>query len=322
MADVPSLNETLRFLLAFATDFGLIDPLAQQRARGAYGFAVAGISGADELLVKAPAHWPLVHLSLRTSAEGARPAEAVDANAATIHLSAGGWAHIEHTDRRAVFWMPSKPSPEAVVHPHLAAVAVALAHWAGQQSFHAGAFIAQSGAWGVLGNKEAGKSSVLASLALAGVPVLADDVLVLSGLTAFAGPRSVDLRSGAAGQLKAGVSLGLIGERERWRVPLAPVEAEVPFRGWVQLRWGSRLCVRRTRGSERLRVLLPHRALRVTPDRPGDLMHLAALPVLELSRPREWSSHEDAIAALLGAIAEMSSSRSGPGQPGGLEQGE
>lgn len=282
---------------------------------------MSGISPAAGLLVGAPAHWPVVDLVVQAAAGAGRPPESVDAGEAVIRLSAGGWVTASRDERRAVFTMPVTPSPEALIHPHLAAVAVVQAHWNGWQSFHAGAFVADDGVWGLLGEKEAGKSSMLASLALAGVPVVCDDVLVVSGRTAFAGPRSIDLRAGAAERLQTGVPLGVIGERERWRLPLAPIPAELPFRGWVRLGWGVDVDVRATEGADRLRALLPHRGLRVAPARPEQLIGLAALPVLELRRPREWGSHQRAMDALLRAVT-AGGLGAGPGQPGRLQQAE
>jgi hypothetical protein len=286
-----------------------------KRAGGAYGFTVAGLPDARELLVDPPAHWPQVELAVKRQSEPAAPAERVDVATAVVRLSSGGWVTIDRRGRRAVFSMPLVPSPAALVHPHLAAVAVVEAHWQERESFHAGAFVVDGGVWGLLGEKGAGKSSMLASLAASGVPVLCDDLLVLSGLTALAGPRSIDLRAPAARRLGVGVELGRIGERERWRMTLEPVPPELPFRGWVELRWGSRVCIRAKHGSERLRALLPHRGLRATPARPEQLIQLAAMPVLELNRPPDWDSHERALDMLLHSVP-------GSSDPRGLQQCE
>jgi hypothetical protein len=249
------------------------------------------------------------------SQRDAPPEEEVDAARAVIHLRSGGWVTVGRTERRAVFSMASTPSSAALVHPHLAAVAVVEAHWNERESFHAGAFACAGGVWGVLGDKGAGKSSLLASLASSGVAVMCDDVLVVAEGMVLAGPRSVDLRTGAAQHLGHGVSLGPIGGRERWRMSLDPVPAELPLRGWIELRWGPTVGVRAKRGSERLRALVPHRALRVEPTRPEQLIDLASLPVLELHRPQQWGSHQQAIEALLGAVL-------GGCEPGRLQQRE
>jgi ABC-type molybdenum transport system ATPase subunit/photorepair protein PhrA len=56
-----------------------------------------------------------------------------------------------------------------------------LAHWLGRESFHGGGFVAGDGVWGVLGEKGDGKSTLLASLALSGVPIVADDRRTFGG---------------------------------------------------------------------------------------------------------------------------------------------
>ena len=47
-------------------------------------------------------------------------------------------------------------------------------------------------ALGVVGTREAGKSSTLAWLAVAGTEVLCDDLLVIDGQSTFKGPRTID----------------------------------------------------------------------------------------------------------------------------------
>ena len=59
-------------------------------------------------------------------------------------------------------------------HPILGTTAAAHAEWSGRLCFHAGCFLdGRERAWGVLGEREAGKSSALAWLAARGVPILA-----------------------------------------------------------------------------------------------------------------------------------------------------
>ena len=176
------------------------------------------------------------------------------------------------------------------------------AHWHERETFHAGAFVVAGEVWGVLGKREAGKSSFLASLALGGIPVLCDDVLVLDHLTALAGPRSVDLRADAAQHLEAGEPLGIVGTRERWRLMLDSVPAELPMGGWISLRWGSRIEAAPVRGSDRLRELGAHRGLTLYPAKPGALIELSALPFMTLRRPRRWESGDDAVKCMLDAL--------------------
>ena len=177
------------------------------------------------------------------------------------------------------------------------------AHWDDRESFHAGAFVLAGKVWGVLGQREAGKSSFLASLALGGIPVLCDDILVLDHLTALAGPRSIDLRADAARQLAAGEPLGIVGARERWRVMLDSVPAELPLGGWISLRWDDSTATSPVRGSDRLRELGAHRSLTLYPPKPDALIELSALPFMSLRRPRRWESGDDAVKCMLDALS-------------------
>jgi hypothetical protein len=156
-----------------------------------------------------------------------------------------------------------------------------------------------------VGEKGSGKSSTLAHLMLNDHDVVTDDILVLRQGLALAGPRCLDLRAGPAARLGGATPLGVVGLRERWRVPLGAVEPELPLRGWVTLAWDDRPEVRMVRGAERLLSLTPHRAVRLPPRNPGVLVHLSSLPLLELRRPRRWQALPDATARLLDALDRL-----------------
>jgi hypothetical protein len=133
--------------------------------------------------------------------------------------------------------------------------------------------------------------------------VFSDDVLVIDGATALAGPRSIDLRAEAARRLDAGEPIGHVGARSRWRLPLGMVEPELPLNGWITLEWGDEIAIRELRGAERLAALLPHRGVRLAPTEPGALLRLSTLPHLRLIRPRRWESLPDVTERLVDAIA-------------------
>ncbi len=269
---------------------------------GAYGLRLSGVPTAERLLVPAPAHWPVLELDVHVTTEDRPRYDRVDNERAIIRLRSGGWVTIERGAGRATFCMSHRPVDAAIVHPHLASVAVILSHWLGRETFHAGAFVAGGGVWGVLGDKGAGKSSLLAMLALGGTPVVCDDVLALDGGTALSGPRSIDLRTPAARALATGTELGVLGGRKRWRMALDPVGAELPIRGWVMLRWSERTEVNPVRGSERLRNLARNRGGRLYPPEPATLLDLSALPFYELSRARNWATAPEARERLLDAV--------------------
>jgi hypothetical protein len=270
--------------------------------RGAYGFWIVGVPGADALLVDAPLRWPRLEVDVVVTSKPPPARERVDETTAVLLPRSGGWVSMDRTAGRATLSLPARPAPGALVHPHLASVAVVSAHWLGRETFHAGGFVAGGKAWGLLGEKEAGKSSFLASLSREGIPILCDDVLVLDDLTALAGPRSIDLRPDAATRIGAGEPMGVVGTRERWRLALEPISAELPLGGWVTLGWGEETSVRPLRGSDRLVALGGHRATSLYPPRPETLIELSSLPMIELQRPRRWDLAAEVAQRLLAAV--------------------
>jgi hypothetical protein len=268
---------------------------------GAYGFALRGLGRSPRGLLKVPQSWPELRVSRRTDpvADGA---QMLSDDRARLVFEAGGVVDLQREPARAVFRTPRRLADEELLHPFLGGPAAVVARWLGRESFHAGAFVSGGAAWGLVGERESGKSSVLAQLALEGYEVLVDDVLVVDETIAFAGPRSIDLRGESAARLGAGEALGVVGARERWRLRLGPAPAELPLGGWVYLAWGDRTEARPLRGAQRLQELGRHRALRVPPARPELLLELAALPTWELRRPRSWASVGDAARCLLETV--------------------
>jgi hypothetical protein len=265
--------------------------------RGAYGLSISGLAGSESLLVRAEPDWPSVEVSVVAGVVES-PAESVDDEQATVSL-VGGVAEVEREPGRVAFTFEEPVSLDALLHPYFAPIAGLFAHWHGhRESLHAGAFVAGGGAWGVLSSREGGKSSTLARLALEGVPVLTDDVLVLEGGTAFAGPRAIDLRSEPASALRVGDPLGVVGTRERWRLRLDDVEGSWPLRGWVFLTWGDDVAVTKVAAGDRLQRLAAERTIRLVPKDPTALLELVGLPSLELRRPQSWASLEAATALL------------------------
>ena len=119
----------------------------------------------------------------------------------------------------------------------------------------------------------------------------------------LAGPRSIDLREGAAQRFGVGEPLGVIGARERYRVVVAPVPAAVPLRGFIRLAWGGAPTVTPVPPAWRPAALAAQRAVRLIPRDPDLLVHLSALPMVELRRPREWGRAGDAADRLLHTLA-------------------
>jgi hypothetical protein len=254
------------------------------------------------LLVIAPERWPALELARVTPVTRSFSEEVTDDHA-RLWIAGGGHAVVDRARCRAELGIPEDTTADAIAHPYLAPVALVMSRWLGREGFHGGAIVAGGGVWGVLGDKTAGKSTTLAYLAREGVDVFTDDVLIIEDGTAYAGPRSIDLREGAAQQLGIGTLIGRVGERDRWRVRLDPVAPELPLRGWVTLEWGEKVAVEPIRGAARLHALLPHRGVFLTPAKPAVLVELTGLPHLRLTRPRDWDSLPEAADRLLDAVS-------------------
>jgi hypothetical protein len=270
--------------------------------RGAYGFRLDGVDGARRLLVSAPPEWPSLTLRVRLGFDEGG-ADRVDPDHASLRVH-DGRVEIDRKRGEARFTVRRRPSPDALVHPHLAPVAAIAGRWIGRESFHAGAVVLGDGAWAVLGEKGSGKSSLLAWLALEGYRVLSDDLLIIDDRQqVLAGPRSIDLRTSAATRLGIGEPLGVIGTRERFRMAVGPVQSEVPLRGFIRLAWGDVPTVTPVPPAWRPAALAAQRTVRLAPRDPALLVELSALPMVELRRPREWGRAADAADQLLCALA-------------------
>jgi hypothetical protein len=205
----------------------------------------------------------------------------------------------------AVFRLEREPGVHELLHPYLGAIAAVAGRWLGRDSVHAGSFAFGDGTWGVLGGRSAGKSSLLAQLALDGVEIVGDDVLVLEDRQVFPAPRFVDLRADTAKRLGVGEELGRVGARDRWRMPLPAAAPILPLRGWIRLGWAEATELSPVPPGERLLSLAPQLSIGAPPLRPESLIELAALPMFEFARPRDWASLAGSSRFLLDRLAEQ-----------------
>lgn len=254
---------------------------------GAYGLRLTGddLADAEQLLAPAEPSWPELTLDRATGGPFARDLDRVGPEEAKFHLENGGAVEIDRPAARARVVTPERIGVTELIHPYLAPIAAIFAYWLGRESFHAGAFVARSGVWAVFGERGAGKSSTLGWLALQGVPIVCDDMLILEGYRAFPAPRSVDLRREAAEMLGAGEPLGVVGARERWRLTVPQVDGELTLAGTVFLSWAPEAGVTRLRPAERLARLRDQRGVRIPPREPEALFTVAELPSWEVLRP-------------------------------------
>jgi hypothetical protein len=257
------------------------------------------------MLLAGPMEWPEVTIDIDTGVGRPEPgSDWCDAQRAEVGLSGGGRATLDRATLSSRLIFPEMPSADAIVHPHLASTATIMNWWLGRNCFHAGAFELDGRTWGLLGDRGDGKSSSLAWLHARGVPIVTDDVLAVAGDRAFAGPRCLDLRQEAADRLGVGRYLGVVGNRERWRIDLHDVASEGTLGGWIFLDWAESTALTRLSPSEVLGKLVPFLAVGLLPD-PTELLRLATMPSFVWSRPRSWDSMPSAVSVLISTLAGM-----------------
>lgn len=262
--------------------------------RGAYGLRFAGLDNAA-LVAPVPESWQQVRLERRTVDGRAPSSSSAGENIVEIVFLNGSSLRVDRRKSSVTFFVPPEVEDDELVHPYLAPAAVHFAGWLGHTVFHSGAFVHEGGAWGVLGIRSGGKSTTLARLAQMNIPVLSDDILVLDGASALAGPRCIDLRPDAAKRLEEHSNTVRGGDRRR--LPLPAIEPAVPLRGFFFLDWGENLAVYPLRPSERLALL--NRSCRPETANPVSLLELARLPAWRLTRPLGFETLEDVCRKLL-----------------------
>ena len=195
---------------------------------------------------------------------------------------------------------------DALIHPILTVPISVFARWRGDVTLHAGAFEQDGGAWIVAGRREAGKSTMLASLAAAGRPIVADDLIAVQDGTVWSGPNCVDLRPDVASRFPGARSVGTVGGRERWRISTPAGSPRLPLRGFFLLEWADtpRTELAPLSAREILALLFEQEYIQLLgyADRAA-VLDLGALPAWRVTRARDWSASQDAVASMLAAAA-------------------
>jgi hypothetical protein len=272
----------------------------------AYGFRVHGLEAGAELAVRGAEGWPLLRVERRIDSRALVARARVTESDASIPTPAGHLILDRATYSLAVCSSELVADSE-LVHPGLWPAAAVLARWQGAETLHAGAFLAdERGAWGVVGARESGKSSLLAALALADHHVLADDLLVVSHGECFAGPRCIDLRPPSAAALGVEAATSPVRSTQRRRLPLPVCEGRVPLLGFVYLAWGDEICVEAVPPAEHFGLLVHHRRIATLGADLDALLDLAGLPAVRLYRPQRWSAVGGTCNRLISALAALS----------------
>lgn len=230
-----------------------------------------------------------------------RPAEhALDDDRAVILLVGGEYVEIDRHRGTAEIHATRALDDHDVVHPYLASPAGVFAQWSGRLALHAGGVIIEDGAWALLGEKGAGKTTMLAELHRRGYGIVADDMMVLMDGVAFAGPRCLDLRPQGPSHLQASDAVRTVRDGERTRLALPAIPGSVPFHGWIVLQDASTVEVLTVPLTERLGHLRSQLMMGVRPTHAG--LELLGHLMWAVRRPRTWSALPAAVDALLAAV--------------------
>jgi hypothetical protein len=276
--------------------------------RGAYGFRMKFPDTAEALndLTACESTAPVVVIEWRLATTIADHAEVYN-DKISFGTRRATSIFIDRDPPSIMFHLPELPVPDALIHPLGTVPFALLARWRGDVTLHAGAFATAAGAWAVVGHREAGKSTLLASLANRGVRLLADDLVAVLEGRVWPGPGCVDLRPDAAVRFAGARDLGIVSGRRRFRLSTPTETRRLPLRGIFVLAWHDRAGVRvePLTVEERLRLLydLEYVAL-VGPADPRALMDLVEVPAWRVSRSRHWTETDaslDAVMDLAGA---------------------
>jgi hypothetical protein len=258
----------------------------------------------DDLIELDPS-LPEVVVSWR-HASTVRDIEEVDARRFKLGVRGAATFHVDRDPPTILFDLPEPPAPGALIHPLLTVGIAVLARWRGDVTLHAGAFATPAGAWGVMGTREAGKSAMLATLSMAGYPIVADDLLAIQDGSVWAGPSCVDLRPDTAARFTEARYLGIVGSRPRYRLSTRVGPSMSPLKGCFLLDWHDRphVQIERVSTEEWLRWLYRQEYISLVgvPD-PVKILPLLALPCWRVTRPADWGMTQEAIGRVLDVAA-------------------
>jgi hypothetical protein len=267
----------------------------------AFGLAVGGIPSSEWLAVRERhPSWPRLRLEQVVEAQGARRPR-FEGRRSFYRLPSGRQIDVDLDAGVARFSGSEVLEEDRLVHPGVQLVAGLASRMLGRDAYHAGAFICDGGAWMLAGTNGAGKSSLLAALAAAGVTVLADDLAVIDGGEVLAGTRCLDLRewqSSARDQ-----SVVTVRGESRLRVTLGPAPAAAPLHGMIHLVRSARLELATAPASGRLERLARRRMWAQIPVTPRAALELATLPTLELRVPENLKALPDVASFLRQRLA-------------------
>lgn len=286
-------------------------PVAVDNGRppsGAYGFRLI-LAGSEVVLpdlVGVSDETPAVEVDVRL-ASIVTSEQRVEADRVALLTRGGTGILVRRDPPEVAILAPLEITAEALVHPVLTIPLSILARWRGDVALHGGAFHHAGATWGVIGERTAGKSSMLGLLGDRGVPIVGDDLLVIDDDGwVRAGPRCVDLRPDVAPHMPAARDLGVVGSRPRHRLSTPAAPARSRLSGIFVLEWhdAPEPALTSIAMAERLRLLYRHESIALMGFAPpGRVLDLLGVPMWRLARRRDWGATDAAVAGLLEAAA-------------------
>lgn len=277
--------------------------------RGAYGFVVTGLAGSTHTLglatIPHASPWPALEVDWDQDTSQRPGCSTLDADRAVCLLLDDEYVELERRQSRVTIHASRPLDEHEIVHPYLASPAGIMAQWNGRLALHAGGIVLDGGVWALLGARGAGKTTMLMACADHGLEVLADDLVVIDGEVAFAGPRTLDLRPETALRATAGAQVFDVRRGQRSRLRLPPIAAELPFRGSIVLTSGSHLTMSRLPLRDRTAEVQRH--LMMGHHDPRRLLDLIGRQMWTLSRPKNWLNLPDAVSKMVETVGSHSS---------------
>lgn len=269
---------------------------------GVYGLDVVGLGDVSRYAGTPLPGSPLLAVRQRVGFVPADAEAGIDADRAVIPLIENGLLDISREPAVASFVTSRPLSAEELLHPWLVPAAATVNAWHGRRVLHGGLVGDGKRAVAVVGDKEAGKSTLLAWLAFeAGLAVMCDDLVALDGDMVFSGPRCIDLRPSSLPHLPAVAGAALVRDGTRLRLPLPETAATAELIGFVVLEWSAESALYPVPAAEHLPNILPHAFTEGVPAGINGVLGFARYRMWRLTRPRDW----DSLSASAALITEL-----------------
>lgn len=260
---------------------------------GVYGLNVTGLGDVSRYAGAPLAGSPTLSVQQRIGEAPPDAESRLSQDRAIIPLIENGLLEVSREPAVASFTMPRLRSCDELLHPWLVPAAATVSAWHGRRVLHGGLVTNGEQAVAIVGEKEGGKSTLLATLAFAaGLGVMCDDLVVFDGHLVFAGPSCIDLRPAAVAHLPDVVGSSLVRDGTRLRVPVPKTSPTARLLGVVVLEWSEQTGIRPVPPSERLPKILPHALVEGIPAGVSGVLGFAQYRMWRLSRPREWAALE------------------------------